>query len=138
MEEHERKYTLVVKKKRITVTEQVYKAYYHCRDREKYLNVLAEKNNISLEVCNEKGIQVEYAFAYAEESIEDRIVKREMIAKMLQCLKLLSENEKWLLDALYFKEKSEYQIAAQLGITQQAVHKRKIKILDKLKKLIEI
>jgi hypothetical protein len=50
------KYTLVVNKKRISVTKEVYKAYYHCRNREKYLDKLANKNNISLENCMEKGI----------------------------------------------------------------------------------
>lgn len=138
MEEHERKYTLVVQKKRIAVSKEVYMAYYHCRDREKYLDELAETNNISFEACHEKGIQVEYLLVSAQESIEDRIIIKEMIAKMQQYLKQLDEKEKWLMDALYFKGKSEYQIASQLGITQQAVHKRKAKILTKLKKLIKI
>ena len=138
MEEHERKYTLVIQKKRIAVSKEVYMAYYHCRDREKYLDELAETNNISFEACNEKGIQVEYLLVSAQESMEDRIIIKEMIAKIQQYLKQLDEKEKWLMDALYFKGKSEYQIASQLGITQQAVHKRKAKILNKLKKLIEI
>ncbi|OLN26412.1 sigma factor-like helix-turn-helix DNA-binding protein [Desulfosporosinus metallidurans] len=138
MEEHERKYTLVVQKKRIAVSKEVYMAYYHCRDREKYLDELAETNNISFEACHEKGIQVEYLIISAQESMEDRIIIKEMIVKMQHYLKQLDEKEKWLMDALYFKGKSEYQIASQLGITQQAVHKRKAKILTKLKKLIEI
>ena len=136
MEEQKRIYTLVVKKKRIAVSKEVYTAYYHCRDREKYLDELAQKNNISLEASIEKGIQLEYALASEEESIEYSIILKEMIAKMLECLTLLADNEKQLIDALYFKGKSEYQIAAQLGITQQAVHKRKVKILFKLKKLM--
>ena len=107
MEEHERKYTLVVQKKRIAVSKEVYMAYYHCRDREKYLDELAETNNISFEACHEKGIQVEYLLVSAQESIEDSIIMKEMIAKMLRCLTLLDENERMLINELFFKGKSE-------------------------------
>ncbi|MHB8076388.1 sigma-70 family RNA polymerase sigma factor [Desulfosporosinus fructosivorans] len=100
MEEQQRKYTLVVKKKRIAVSKEVYTAYYHCRDREKYLDERAQENNISLEACIEKGIQLEYALASAKESIEYSIILKEMIAKMLECFALLADNEKQLIDAL--------------------------------------
>ena len=137
MEEHERKYTLVVQKKRIAVSKEVYMAYYHCRDREKYLDELAETNNISFEACNEKGIQVEYLLVSAQESMEDRIIIKEMIAKIQQYLKQLDEKEKWLMDALYFKGKSERQLSAETGIPQKTINDRKRKALLKLKKIIE-
>jgi len=136
--EEEPRYTLVVKKKRIAVTEEVYKAYYKHKEREKYLDKLAEEKHISLEACNQNGVQVEYLFACLQEPIEDKLIKVEMIRKMMLCLELLDAEERWLIDALYFQGKSESQIAGQIGITQQAVHKRKTKILTKLKKLIEI
>lgn len=34
MDNHDTEYTLLVGKKRILVTQEVYKAYYRCRDRE--------------------------------------------------------------------------------------------------------
>lgn len=138
MEEHERKYTLVVQKKRIAVSKEVYMAYYHCRDREKYLDELAETNNISFEACNEKGIQVEYLLVSAQESIEDRIIMKEMIAKMLRCLTLLEENERMLINELFFKGKSERQLSAETGIPQKTINDRKRKALLKLKKIIEM
>lgn len=137
MEEHERKYTLVVQKKRIAVSEEVYMAYYHCRDREKYLDELAETNNISFEACHEKGIQVEYLLVSAAESIEDRIIMKEMIAKMFRCLTLLDENERRLINELFFKGKSERQLSAETGIPQKTINDRKRKVLLKLKKIIE-
>jgi hypothetical protein len=85
MADNNKIYTLLVRGKRIPVTQEIYKAYYHCRDREKYLDKLAEKNNISLEGCAEKGISVEYIIAIAEDSMEDTIILNEAIAKMLRC-----------------------------------------------------
>ncbi len=137
MEEHERKYTLVVQKKRIAVSKEVYMAYYHCRDREKYLDELAVTNNISFEACHEKGIQVEYLIVSAQESIEDSIILKEMIAKMLRCLTLLEESDQMLINELFFKCKSERQLSAEKGIPQKTINDRKRKALQKLKKIIE-
>lgn len=137
MKEQKRIYTLVVKKKRIAVSKEVYTAYYHCRDREKYLDELAQDNNISLEACIEKGIQLEYALASAQESIEDRIIMKEMSAKMLRCLTLIDENERMLINELFFKGKSERQLSAETGIPQKTINDRKRKALRKLKKIIE-
>ncbi|MEA4963475.1 hypothetical protein [Lutispora sp.] len=79
---------------RISVTKEVYKAYYRCRDREKYLDKLAEDNNISLEGCYEKGISVEYIISTAEDSMEDMIITGMLLVKLRQCLKTLDEPEK--------------------------------------------
>ena len=70
------KYTLVVNKKRISVTKEVYKAYYHCRNREKYLEKLANKNNISLENYMEKGIPVEYIITSVEDTLKKHSPRR--------------------------------------------------------------
>ncbi|MBZ2174680.1 hypothetical protein K8M07_05400 [Schnuerera sp. xch1] len=65
MNNYDRKYTLMVRGIRVTVTKEVYKAYYRCRNREKYLDRLTQNNNISLEGCNEKGIPIEYIISTA-------------------------------------------------------------------------
>jgi RNA polymerase sigma factor (sigma-70 family) len=136
MEQHN-EYTLVVNKKRVTVTKEVYKAYYRCRDREKYLDKLAEENNISIEGCNEKGISVEYIISSAKDSIEDEIILHDMITRLQRCLLQLNESERQLIISLFYCEKSEHQLAAETGIPRMTLHDRKIKILGKLKKLME-
>lgn len=74
MDSHGKNYSLLVQGRRISVTKEVYNAYYHCRDREKYLDKMAEKNNISIEGCNEKGISVEYIISTTVDSVEDAII----------------------------------------------------------------
>ena len=134
MDYHDTVYTLLVGKKRIPVPQEVYKAYYHCRDREKYLDKLAEDNNISLEGCNEKGISVEYIFSTAEDSMEDTIITSMLLAKLRQCLKMLNEYEKTLIVELYLRGKSERQLSKETGVPSMTIHDRKIRILKKLKK----
>ncbi|NJD01342.1 MAG: sigma-70 family RNA polymerase sigma factor [Ruminiclostridium sp.] len=140
----ENKYTLLVNKKRIPVTEEVYRAYYQLKEREDYLDKLSQKYNMSFEECEEKGIQVDYLLA-SEQSIEDnlieaedKLIKAEMLAKLTEVMGKLSGQELSMINELFFKGKSERQLARQLGVYQYAVHKRKVRILEKLKKLLEI
>ena len=71
------------------------------------------------------------------EGVEDTAVKAVMIEKMLTCLKLLTKEEQELIIKLFFKGKSERQLSAETGIHSMTIHNRKIKILGKLKKLME-
>ena len=137
MNNYDRKYTLMVRGIRVTVTKEVYKAYYCCRNREKYLDKLTQNNNISLEGCNEKGIPIEYIISTAEDSMEDEVVQRDMVERIQQCLLRLNEVERQLIISLFYYEKSERQLAAEIGIPRMTLHDRKTKILGKLKKLLE-
>lgn len=137
MDDHVKKYTLLVGKKRIPVTQEIYKTYYHCRDREKYLDKLAEDNNISLEGCNENGVSVEYIISTMMESMEDAIIKNMMIAKLRRCMEMLDKSERTLIAELYLRGKSERQLSAETGIPYMTIHDRKIKTLGKIKKLME-
>ncbi|MBU7008703.1 sigma-70 family RNA polymerase sigma factor [Phosphitispora fastidiosa] len=137
MENYGKKYTLLVRGKRVSVTKEVYKAYYKCRDREKYLDELSEENNISLEGCIENGVSVEYIISTMMESLEDAIIKRMMIAKLYRCLEMLDKSERTLIEELYLRGKSERQFSAETGSPYMTIHDRKIKILGKIKKLME-
>jgi RNA polymerase sigma factor (sigma-70 family) len=137
MADNNKKYTLLVRGKRVSVTREVYKAYYHCRDREKYLDKLAEDNNISLEGCYEKGISVEYIISSAENSMENTIITGMQLVKLRQCLKMLDEPEKKLIIELYLRGKSERQLSKETGIPPMTIHDRKVRLLKKLKKMME-
>lgn len=76
-------------------------------------------------------------FAADGEGVDDAAVKAVMIEKMLTCLKQLSSEEQELITKLFFKDKSERQLSAETGIPCMTIHDRKIKILGKLKKLME-
>lgn len=76
-------------------------------------------------------------FAADAESVEDTAVKAVMIEKMLTCLRLLIPEEQGLITELFFKGKSERQLSAETGIHYMTIHDRKVKILSKLKKIME-
>ncbi len=91
----------------------------------------------SREDSYERLLEENRQFAAESESVEDAAVKAVMIEKMLDGLKLLSPEEQDLIEELFFKGKSERQVSAEAGIPYMTIHDRKVKILGKLKKLLE-
>ena len=70
-------------------------------------------------------------FAAAAESVEDVVIRK------LAVDKLHTKEERDFICALFFDEKTESEVAKGLGVSQQAVHKRKSRILKKLKNFFE-
>ena len=71
------------------------------------------------------GVQVEYIISCAEESIEDSIIKQEMLDKLTLCLKMLTEKERLLIYALYFDNKTEFVLAEEWNINHSNINRRK-------------
>ena len=76
-------------------------------------------------------------FSHSDESVEKVVVRKMEQDKLHTALSQLSPEEQSLIWALFFEERSESELAAELGISQPAVYKRKIKILKKLKLFLE-
>jgi DNA-directed RNA polymerase specialized sigma24 family protein len=63
---------------------------------------------------------------------------REPIARLVQeALRRLPQPDAWLIEALFWEGKSEANLAERLGISQQAVNKRKWSIFKTLHRLID-
>ncbi|MPL87841.1 hypothetical protein SDC9_33851 [bioreactor metagenome] len=91
----------------------------------------------SREDSYERLLEENRQFAADAECVDDTVVKAVMIEKMLACLKRLTSKEQELITELFFKSKSERQLSMETGIPYMTIHDRKVKILYKLKKLME-
>lgn len=76
-------------------------------------------------------------FADQQESVEDTVFRRASVERLYAALASLTEKERSLINALFFDEMTEREVACALGISQPAVHKQKNKILKKLKVFLE-
>ncbi len=133
-----KKYTVVVKKQRVEVSEDVYRAYHKEREAERYQNKLIRQNELSLERFREDGVNIDYLIVRAQPDILDKLIYQEQLEALWIALKVLSEDERSLIDEIFFDEKSESQVAKSIGVNQSTVSRRLSKILSKLKNLIEI
>ena len=68
-------------------------------------------------------------FSDEQESVESVVLHKLEVDRLHTALSLLTPEERALIQALFFEERSESELAAALGISQPAVYKRKMKIL---------
>lgn len=85
----------------------------------------------------ERLLSIDKQFPVNQLSVEDEVIHRMMHKQLHEALQLLDEDDRRLIVQLYFLEKTEREIAALEGVYHNAVHKRKLRILGKLKKLFE-
>lgn len=133
-----KKYTIIVKKQRVEVSEAVYRAYHREREAERYQNKCIKDNEYSLERFQEDGVNAEYRIVHVQPDIVDKLIQQEQQQALCLALKLLPVEELSLIKELFFNEKSESQLARSIGVNQSTVSRRLAKILLKLKNLMEI
>ena len=72
------------------------------------------------------------------EPLDEQVIRKMMTDKLKSALPLLAEDEQKLIREIFYEELSERTLAEKYGISQVAIHKRKVKILEKLKKMMKI
>jgi RNA polymerase sigma factor (sigma-70 family) len=73
-----------------------------------------------------------------ERALVDAIVEDKLLLEILfSALAELTDDERGLIDALFFDEKSERELSKETGVPNQTIHSRKLSVLKKLKKLLE-
>lgn len=65
------------------------------------------------------------------------MLRKLTVDKLHTALLQLTKEERALIYALFYEEKTEREYAEQLGLYRNAVHVRKIKTLKKLKELLK-
>ena len=135
----------------VEVTEEVYRAYMRGDRKIRYFEndlkterfVLGKDGQViqiipsredSLDRLVDENAQ---QFPDEQESVESVVLHKLEVDRLHSALSLLAPEERALIQALFFEERSESELAAALGISQPAVYKRKMKILKKLKLLLE-
>ena len=114
----------------VPVSEEVYRAYKRPQWRE------AKKKKSKREVSLEKMDDV---YTLSDEKLVEQIVEDKLLLEMLlKALETLTEDERFLIDEIYFHEKTERETAKILNMSHQTVHSKKNKIIKKLKKILKI
>ena len=67
---------------------------------------------------------------------EDAVIRIDDLCHLRAALDQLSEEERFLIYALFFDERSERELEEMMGVHRMTLHNRKIRILQKLKKML--
>lgn len=123
----------------VDVTEEIYFAYYQMERHVKHLTEKDAFHGVVLysELDTDETLGEEVLPDLQSDSVEDKTIHTLMCEKLRQCMEQLSPDERDLISALYFEEKSEREYSVQTGIPPMTIHDRKVRILKKLKKLMK-
>lgn len=83
-------------------------------------------------------IPVDELFADLSANVEDEVIKNIDFQLLAEAVQSLPDDERRLIGELFMRDKpkTEQEIAKAKGVSQQAIHKRKNKILKKIKMLV--
>mgnify|MGYP000862800842 FL=1 len=132
-----KEYFLYVKGKEVKVSEEVYKAYWKITEHEKYLIKKDWKNNVI------PFSALDYDGHFVDNIIDERIDLEKIVEVKMQieelnkALATLTKKERELIEAIFYKEESLRSIGKKEKVSYQAIGKRRDKILEKLRKLLE-
>lgn len=91
----------------------------------------------SREDSYERLLDQEVQFGEESISTEDQAIRNMEIQQLHKALSLLSDDEWYLMEQLYFQERTERELAAQFNLSQKAINKRRQRILEKLRGLLK-
>ena len=120
------------------VTPEEYQAFYKEQNRQQYINRRSiDRGDISYDMLTTDEKDGTNILVDNAPDIVEQVEKRIMLDKLRTSLALLSEEELQMLISLFYLEITERDLAREYQISQVAIHKRKQRILEKLKKLLE-
>lgn len=145
----ERIYYIRIDSEDIVVTEEVYKAYYNGRRKERYMAQDLKREHFTIdqqtgkvtikpsrEDSMERLLEVDKQFAADGQSTEDAAITAIMIEQLIKILHTLSEDEQALIRELFYLDKTHREAADALHVSSTTVHYRKHKLLEKLRGLL--
>ncbi len=91
----------------------------------------------SREDSYERLLDMSVQFEGETPGIEEQVLKRMESEQLHRALSSLSDEERYLIQQIYFNDRTERDLAEELGCSQNAVNKRKQRILDKLRRFLE-
>ena len=123
----------------VPVTEEVYREYHKMGRRERYLESVIPLNgtfNYSERDTDEMSGEESIADT-GTPPVEQIAINATMVERLYKCLDMLSDKERELVDALYFKGYSEREWSVKSGIPRKTLAYQRGKLLAKLKKLLD-
>lgn len=143
------KYYIGLNGQSFEVSREIYEVYYKGQRKEKYFTQDLKHEHIrvnqktgepmvipSREDSYERLIETEKQFVANDEPIEETVMTTIMLENLKVALKKLDKEEKVLIQALFYQQVSEVELAKKLGIARTTLQSKKYKILEKLKKML--
>lgn len=115
-----------------------YLDFYRNRRRQKYLLEQSKNNkDVSFDNLTTNEFNGENILIDKKTDVCNKVIDLIIYEKLNKCISLLTSAEKELIKEIFFNGISERELAELKGVSQNAIHKQKKRILAKLKKYLE-
>jgi DNA-directed RNA polymerase specialized sigma24 family protein len=105
-------YFIVIDGENVPVSEEVYRAFKRPLWAERKRRQVRAERELSLEQFAEAGFDVPDENALVDQIVEDKLLLEMLFAALAE----LTEDERGLIDVLFFDEKSERELSRESGI----------------------
>lgn len=130
-----KEYYILIDGQKVVVTEEVYREYMRAEWRESKQSKVRAAKECSYEYMADHGIETEAVTE--QESVDELVADKLMLEELHAALAELTDDERSLINALFFDEKSERTVAAEQGVQRNTIVYHKNKILDKLRNILK-
>ena len=132
-----REYYLYVRGQKIKVSEEIYKVYWLEKEHEKYLEQVDRKNHLLF--FSSLDHDGHFIDNIVDENVDvEKIVETQMMIEAVRnAISRFNEEERNIIERLYFNDETLSSIAKGKKVSYQAIQWRKNSILKKLRVLLE-
>ncbi len=132
-----KEYFIFIEGIKVIVSEEIYKAYWKETNKENYLRQLDRKNQL---FCfSDFDHDGNFVSNLVDTSVDvEKIVEAKMrIESLNKALMSLNEEEREIINALYFRDESTRTVASNVGLHQTSLLRKRNRILKKFKEFLE-
>ena len=132
-----REYYLYVRGQKIKVSEEIYKVYWLEKEHEKYLEQVDRKNHLLFFSSLDHDWHFKDNIVDENVDVEKIVETQMMIEEVRNAISKLNDEERDIIERLYFNDETLSSIARGKKVSYQAIQWRKNNILKKLKVLLK-
>ncbi|MEA5003848.1 hypothetical protein SDC9_197832 [bioreactor metagenome] len=130
------RYVITVDGVDVEVPREVHQAYAQADRKERYGYEREDGLHLSLDRMVDDGMHLSYLTGQHVEPAEDAAIRDLMIEQMMDVMLLLSEEDRELIDQLFFENISAREVARTIGVYHRTIIYRRDKVLEKLRRLM--
>jgi hypothetical protein len=119
----DKEYFIELNGRQIPVSKEVYDAFKRPAWKERKRRQVRAEKELSLEAFSDAGFEIPSGQALVDEIVEDKLLLDMLSKALLE----LTDDERFLIDELFFNDKSEREVAKEIGLSKTGVHKQKEK-----------
>ena len=134
------RFFIYVRNKPVTVSEEIYRTYRSMKRRERYLKEKDKQNDLvsysSLDTSETLGEEM-IPSGRITKPVEEEVLDKFLHVQLYASIAMLDEYEQSLIRSIFFEEKTQMQLSAEMGIPQCTISRHTSKVLKKLRILLE-